>query len=175
MLQWVGPCSVKLQSNCLLMTGAAFSPCQFGLRHPRPGIYRLYGKATGDLLKDLLRDDLPGLLLPVPLSPWQATADPCLCRRPSNTHRQVWLSFLWGYCSFFLGLDVHRILFVPSESGVSFPQVLWRSVLCSFSLVLGCGVFCFGGFQRLPFNGCSTACCSFSAAKMSTGPSTPLS
>ena len=41
----------------------------------------------------------PGLLLPGTLSPQQATADPCLCRRPSNTHRQVriseWGSFLY--------------------------------------------------------------------------------
>ena len=31
---------------------------------------------------------LPELLLPVPLSLWQDPADPCLHRRPSNTHRQ---------------------------------------------------------------------------------------
>ena len=44
-----------------------------------------------------LRD--PGLLKPEPLSLWQATADPCLCRRHSNTQRQVWLS-LCGLLSF---------------------------------------------------------------------------
>ena len=38
----------------------------------------------------------PGLLQPEPLSPWQATAVPCLCRRHSNTQRQVWFSLLWG-------------------------------------------------------------------------------
>lgn len=27
----------------------------------------------------------PGLLLPVPPSPWRPTSDPCLYRRPSNT------------------------------------------------------------------------------------------
>ena len=43
---------------------------------------------------------LPGLLLPEPLPPWEAIADLCLCRRPSNTHRQGWLSVLWGHCSF---------------------------------------------------------------------------
>ena len=43
---------------------------------------------------------LPGLLLLVPLSPWQTTADPHLHRKPSNTHRQVCLSFLWGHCFF---------------------------------------------------------------------------
>ena len=36
----------------------------------------------------------PGLLLPVFLSPRKACADSCLCRRPSNTHRQIWLSLL---------------------------------------------------------------------------------
>ena len=35
------------------------------------------------------------LLQPEPLSLWQATADPFLCRRHSNTQRKVWLSLLW--------------------------------------------------------------------------------
>ena len=39
--------------------------------------------------------NLPRLLLLVPLALQQATADPCLHRRPSNTHRQVGLSLLW--------------------------------------------------------------------------------
>ena len=48
--------------------------------------------------RDLIQEDLchtlsvPGLLQPEFLSPWQATADPCLRRRQSNTQRQVWLS-----------------------------------------------------------------------------------
>ena len=33
------------------------------------------------------KGDLPGPLLPVPLSLWWAPADPCLHRRPSNTSR----------------------------------------------------------------------------------------
>ena len=41
---------------------------------------------------------LPGLLQPEPLSPPQATANLCLCRRHSNTQKQVWLSLLWGPC-----------------------------------------------------------------------------
>ena len=32
----------------------------------------------------------------IPLSPQQATADQCLCRRNSDTQRQSWLSLLWG-------------------------------------------------------------------------------
>ena len=54
--------------------------------------------ANGDLLQEDLchMPRLPGLLQPEPLSLWQATADPCLCRRHSNTQRQVWLCLLWG-------------------------------------------------------------------------------
>ena len=50
----------------------------------------------------------------------QATAKPCLCQRRQDTHRQVWVSFLWGHCSFLLGPGAHKILFVPSKS--LFPQ-----------------------------------------------------
>ena len=34
--------------------------------------------------------------------------------------RQVWVSLLWGHCSFLLGSCAHRVLFVPSKS--LFPQ-----------------------------------------------------
>ena len=39
----------------------------------------------------------PGLLQSEPLSPWQATADPCFCRRHSNTQRRLVqsLSCIW--------------------------------------------------------------------------------
>ena len=50
----------------------------------------------------------------------QATADPRLCWRLLDTHRQVWVSLLWGHCSFLLGPVVHKVLFVPSKS--LFPQ-----------------------------------------------------
>ena len=39
---------------------------------------------------------LTGLLQPEPLFPWQAFADPCHCKRHSNTQRQIWLSLMWG-------------------------------------------------------------------------------
>jgi len=59
---------------------------------------------------------LPGLLLlPVPWSMWQATANPHLHRGPSNTH---WLSVL-GYCFFPLGPGVNMVFFVLSKSEVS--------------------------------------------------------
>ena len=85
------------------------------------GTHRLCSGANEDpLQKDLChRPRLPGLLLPESLSPPQATADPCLRRSFSNTHRQVWLSLLWGSLLLSLGPGVHKFLFVPSKC-------LWR-------------------------------------------------
>ena len=54
------------------------------------------------------------------LGPMAATVDPHLCQRLLDTHRQVWLSLLWGLCSFLLAPGMHRVLFVPSKS--LFPQ-----------------------------------------------------
>ena len=58
---------------------------------------------------------LPGLLESVPLTPRQATVNLHLHQRLPNTHRQIWLSLLWGHCAFFLGLDTHKVLFAPSN------------------------------------------------------------
>ena len=54
----------------------------------------------------------------MPLSLQQNTANPHLCRRPSDTHQQVWLSLLWDHCSFPLGPGAHKILYLPE---VCFP------------------------------------------------------
>ena len=51
----------------------------------------------------------------VPLTLQQATINPHL-----DTHGQVWVSLLWGHCSFLLGPGSHRVLFVPCKS--LFPQ-----------------------------------------------------
>ena len=56
----------------------------------------------------------------VPLTLQQATADQRLCWTLLDTPGQVWVSLLWGHCSFLLGPGVHKILFVLSES--LFPQ-----------------------------------------------------
>ena len=60
--------------------------------------WQVYGGANGNLLQEDLchTPHLPGLLQPEPLSLWQDTADPCLCRRHSNTQRQICLSLWWG-------------------------------------------------------------------------------
>ena len=43
------------------------------------------------------------LLHSVPPTPQQATTDPCLRWRLLDTHKQIWVSPLWGHCSFLLG------------------------------------------------------------------------
>ena len=58
----------------------------------------------------------------VPPSLWWAPADPHLPWRPSNTSRSFQISFLWSHCSFPLRLGVCKVLFVPSKTGVCFPQ-----------------------------------------------------
>ena len=49
-------------------------------------------------------------------SPAAGHCDPCLCWRLLDTHRQVWVSLLWGHCSIFLGPGANKVLFVPSKS-----------------------------------------------------------
>ena len=52
----------------------------------------------------------------VPPALQQATAD----RPLQETPGQVWVSLLWGHCSFLLGPGAHKLLFVPAKS--LFPQ-----------------------------------------------------
>ena len=49
-----------------------------------------------------------------------SAANPCLRGRLLDIHGQVWVSLLWGHCSFLLGPGEHKVLFVPSKS--LFPQ-----------------------------------------------------
>ena len=60
------------------------------------------------------------LLHSVPPTLQQATTNPCLRRRLVDTPGQVWVSLLWGHCSFLLDPGVHKVLFVPFKS--LFPQ-----------------------------------------------------
>ena len=52
----------------------------------------------------------------VPQTPQQATTNPCLGWRLLETHGQVWVSLLWGHCSFLLCPRMHKVSFVPSKS-----------------------------------------------------------
>ena len=56
------------------------------------------------------------LLHAVPQTLQQATTIPRLCQRLLNPHRQIWVSLLWGHCSFLLGCGARKVLFVPFES-----------------------------------------------------------
>ena len=107
------------------------------------------------------------LLHSVPLTLQQATANPRLCQRLLDTHRQVWLSLLWGHCSFLLGPGAHKILFVPSEPLWQVWGLILNTILplllgcwvCSFAL--GHRVSFFGGIQYSPVDGYSVASCNF--------------
>ena len=79
---------------------------------------------------------MQGLLRSVPPTLQQATADPSLHRILLDTYRQVWVSLLWGDCSFLLGPGVYKVLFVPSRS--LFPQ----SCVSSGSSMVGLMVTC---------------------------------
>ena len=46
---------------------------------------------------------MQALLLSVPPTLKQATTNPCLCQRLLDIHGQVWVSLLWGHCSFVPG------------------------------------------------------------------------
>ena len=56
------------------------------------------------------------LLHSMPQTLEQAIADPCLHQRLLDTHGQVWVSLLWGHCSFLLCPGAHTAMFVPSKS-----------------------------------------------------------
>ena len=49
-------------------------------------------------------------------TPQQATSHACLCRILLDTPGQVWVSLLWGHCSFLLGPGVLNVPSVPSQS-----------------------------------------------------------
>ena len=49
-----------------------------------------------------------------------ATADPSLCQGLLGTHGQVWVSLLWGHCSFLLGPGPLKVCLCPPR--VCFPS-----------------------------------------------------
>ena len=73
------------------------------------------------------KEHFPELLLPVSFSSWWATATSHLCRRPSNTSRQVWFSFLCVHCSFLWVLMCTLLCACPPRVESLFPSVLSKS------------------------------------------------
>ena len=85
--------------------------------------YLTRGQNMVELMKIMatsFKNPMHTLLHVVPPTLQQATTDPCLHRRLLNTHRKVWVSFLWGHYFFLPGPGVHKVLFLPSKS--LFPQ-----------------------------------------------------
>ena len=117
--------------------------------------WKLYGGANGDLLQEdsCHTPHLPGLLLPVFM---YCSADPGLCRRPSNTHRQVWLSLLWAAMLLSLCLGAHKVFLCALQEslvGMGLDLNMIAPLLpsyCGFSFVLGRGIF----FSWVPTSSC---------------------
>ena len=70
----------------------------------------------------------------VPPTLQQATTDPHLCWRRLDTHRQVWVSLLWGHYSFILGPGAYKVLFVPS---CALHRTISQSCVSSDSSIVG--------------------------------------
>ena len=97
---------------------------------PSPGVDKLFGRATGDLQEDLCQHAPPTTAAASSPVLTAGHCQPHLHWRPSDAHRQVWLSLLWCPCSFPLGPGVHKILFVPSKS-LCLPQSHGNSIIKS--------------------------------------------
>ena len=77
---------------------------------------------------------LPGPLLPVPLSPLQAAANPHIHRAPTKSQAGLAQSLV-GHVSFSLGPCAHKVLFVPSKCFCFI--ILWKlcnQILLSFKV-----------------------------------------
>ena len=173
-LALMGRAMLSKSSNFLLMGGAVLLLCSLAWTQTMVGVMATSSKK---IYASILC--LPALLLSVLLGTQQATGYPWLHQRFQNTHRQVWLSPLWAYCSCLLGPGAHKVLFVPSKhlwwvwSLIKHnwvpPTILVRLLLCPWMW----GMF-FGGFQHFAINRCSAASWEFSVltGKVSTCPFT---
>ena len=134
---------------------------QFGYR--LPGGPMFIG-TNGDVLQEDLchTSRLAGLLLSEPLSPWQATADPCLRRRLRNTHR-FGSVFCRGHC-FFPWFWCGQGFVCDLQASLAGMRYLILNVIvsllpscCGFFFALGHSVSFFGVFQYSPLEDCAGA------------------
>ena len=103
---WAGPCSVNLYSAFLLVWSL---PVTY-LRANYVGVMKI-------MVASFKRSHAPT----APLSSPHPATVPHRPPPPPGTpglSRQVWVSHLWGHCSFLLGPGVHKVLYVPSKSWV---------------------------------------------------------
>ena len=105
---------LKGKLGLVLMGGAMLSKSLIQFSVDRLG-------CVPSLLFDLSNEDNGNLLQKVPCmhclhsvppTLLEAIANPCLCQRLLDTHRQVWASLLWGHCSFLLCPGEYKVLFV---------------------------------------------------------------
>ena len=101
-------CSVNLKSNFLLMGGAVFPPC-----------YLTWGQTMVEVMNIMSTSFKRSHAHTATLSAPNPAAGHCWSMPSPETPRhlgQVWISLLWGHCSFLLGPGAHKVLFVPSKS-----------------------------------------------------------
>ena len=103
---WVGLCSLPDSRLARDDPVLGSTGCMVGLTSKR-------AYTMGDLLN---------LLLPVPHPCGEPLPTQASTEEPPTLTRKFWFSLLWGHCSFPLGLGACKISFVPSKTGVSFPQ-----------------------------------------------------
>ena len=119
---------------------------------------------------------LPGLLQPEPLSPRQATADPCLLRRRSEAGlaQSLWGLWVLVHTRFFVWDLQTPLASMGFDSKCDFtpPTPCW-----GFSFARGWEISFFGGIQHFPVDGCSAVSRNFefSQEKRSARPSTASS
>ena len=83
-----------------------------------------WGQTVVEVIKTMVtssKRSLYALLHSVPLTLQQASVNPCLHQRFLDSHRQAWVSLLWGHCSFLLGPGAHKVLFIASKFCFSSP------------------------------------------------------
>ena len=101
------------------------------LMWPSPGVCSLYGRATGFTIRVKVTSSkrtyantlcLPGLLLPVPLTPQQATVNPLLCSRSPNTQANLAQSLVGplllspgSWCTQYFFCALQESLFPPVQ------------------------------------------------------------
>ena len=108
----------------------------FDQRWPNPWVYGLYDQVNSDLQGGLCEGPLPGLLLPVPVSPQWVTSDPhvhsCVCVVYASVADIPTLAGMSGsvFCGvtelFSPGFWCTQIFFCPPKVKSLPPPVLWK-------------------------------------------------
>ena len=110
--------------QCLVMGRVVLPPCVGCLARGDTALGSM-GSMVGIVVtskRTYINGPLPGLLLLVPPSLRQATDDPHLHRKPSNTSKYIWFSPLWDHCSFPWVLVNTRFCLCPPRVRSVFPS-----------------------------------------------------